>query len=132
MNMHNSDPFSQAFDYASGATGERFQNPLWQLTEIFFGTKFKKSIARVKAFGSIIVANAIQAEKTKANESGKILNLSSMSGNLIKSLLESIDDQDVVADAALNYLSAGKFSRKRRLISITPNIIQVGILLPRH
>lgn len=106
MDIHNSDPFSKAFDYASGATGERFQNPLWQITEIFLGERFRGSVAQVKAFGSMIVANAIQTRQRKA--AGTDSALDSMSGTLINSLLDSIDDQDMVADAALNYLSAGE------------------------
>lgn len=106
MEIHNSDPFSKAFDYASGATGQRFQNPLWQISEIFLGDKFRDSIAQVKAFGSMIVANAIQTRKNKTTETESALDL--MSGSLINSLLDSIEDQDMVADAALNYLSAGE------------------------
>ncbi|KAE9380593.1 cytochrome P450 [Stipitochalara longipes BDJ] len=108
VEIHNSHPFSKAFDYASGATCERFQNPLWQVTEIFFGGKFKKSVAQVKAFGSMIVSNAIQSKQSKKRETSVDLSLGDMSGSLINSLLESIDDHQMVADAALNYLSAGR------------------------
>ncbi|KAL2069600.1 hypothetical protein VTL71DRAFT_14279 [Oculimacula yallundae] len=106
MNMHNSDPFSKAFDYASGATGDRFQNPLWQISEIFLGGKFKDSVAQIKAFGSMIVANAVQTRNRNTIEPEAGLN--SISGSLINSLLDTIDDQGMVADAALNYLSAGR------------------------
>ncbi|PVH87676.1 cytochrome P450 [Cadophora sp. DSE1049] len=106
MDIHNSDPFSKAFDYASGATGQRFQNPLWQISEIFLGERFRDSVAQVKAFGSMIVANAIQTRKNKTTETDSALDV--MSGSLINSLLDSIDDQDMVADAVLNYLSAGR------------------------
>ncbi|KAH7346474.1 cytochrome P450 [Rhexocercosporidium sp. MPI-PUGE-AT-0058] len=106
MDIHNSDPVSKAFDYASGATGERFQNPLWQISEIFLGGTFRDSVAQVKAFGSMIVANAIQTRKSKMTGTDSPLDL--MSGTLINSLLDSIDDRDLVADAALNYLSAGR------------------------
>ncbi|KAG4434504.1 hypothetical protein IFR05_010009 [Cadophora sp. M221] len=106
MDIHNSDPFSKAFDYASGATGKRFQNPLWQISEIFLGERFRDSVAQVKAFGSMIVANAIQTKKRQSTGTGSALD--SMSGSLINSLLDSIEDQDLVADAALNYLSAGR------------------------
>lgn len=54
----------------------------------------------------MIVANAIQTRKSKA--AGTDSALGSMSGSLINSLLDSIDNQDMVADAALNYLSAGE------------------------
>ncbi|KAF8862255.1 cytochrome P450 [Acephala macrosclerotiorum] len=107
MNIHNSDPFSKSFDFASGATGKRFQNPLWLITEIFFGGEFRDSVARVKAFGSMLVANAVEARKTEKTAKTKT-SFGQVSGSLINSLLDSIDDQQMVADAALNYLSAGR------------------------
>jgi hypothetical protein len=106
MDIHNSDPFSKAFDYASGKTGERFQNPLWQITEIFFGREFRESVAKVKSFGSTIVGKAVQRRIEGLHEDSKF---GSTSGSLINSLLDSIEDPQMVADAALNYLSAGKF-----------------------
>lgn len=106
MDIHNSDPFSKSFDFASGATGKRFQNPLWQVTEIFFGAEFRDAIARVNAFGSMLVANAVETRKTEKAVQ-KETSFGQVSGSLINSLLESIDDQQMVADAALNYLSAG-------------------------
>jgi hypothetical protein len=114
MDMHNTDPFSVSFDFASGATGERFQNPLWQVTEIFFGGHFREAVAKVKAFGSEIVTNAIKARQssdrsTKPVPSSELdVAFDAISGSLINSLLDSIDNQQMVADAALNYLSAGK------------------------
>jgi hypothetical protein len=108
MEIHNSDPFSKAFDYASGKTGERFQNPMWQLTEMFCGGHFKESLLKVKAFGSILVASAIESRKRKENLDQSGSSLDNISGSLINSLLDSIDDHQMVADAALNYLSAGK------------------------
>lgn len=102
-----------SFDYASGKTGERFQNPLWQITEVFFGKQFRDSVARVKAFGNVIVTNAVKARQRKesviASTSSNDKTLGAISGSLINSLLDSIDDHQMVADAALNYLSAGKF-----------------------
>lgn len=114
MEMHADDDFTLAFDYASGATAERVQNPLWRVTEIFFSTKLRKAIAIVKTYGKQIVDTAIQnrergakdiAGSSGAQESdGK---LDKISGSLIQSLLDSIGDREMVADAALNYLSAG-------------------------
>jgi hypothetical protein len=112
MNIHNSDPFSKSFDFASGATGKRFQNPLWQITEIFLGREFRESVARVKAFGSMLVANAVEARKVEQNAESKT-SFGQVSGSLINSLLDSIDDQEMVADAALNYLSAGEYIATR-------------------
>ncbi|PQE27610.1 cytochrome P450 protein [Rutstroemia sp. NJR-2017a BBW] len=106
MDMHSRDEFSLAFEYASGATGERFQNPLWPVTEMIFGARFRSSIAKVKAFGAEIVANAVKSRREKIKLESDSLDC--ISGSLINSLLDSIDDHNTVADAALNYLSAGK------------------------
>lgn len=61
----------------------------------------------MKDFGNVIVTNAVHARQVgksvKPSES-----LDSISGSLVNSLLDSIDDEQMVADAALNYLSAGK------------------------
>ncbi|KAK3349109.1 cytochrome P450 [Lasiosphaeria hispida] len=113
MEMHADDEFSKSFDYASGGTAERFQNPLWRLTEIFFGSKLRKSIAVVKRFGRGIVASAVKDRKDqKSREDGDIADeeskLDQISGSLIQSLLDAIGDQEIVADAALTYLSAGR------------------------
>ncbi|PQE30477.1 cytochrome P450 protein [Rutstroemia sp. NJR-2017a WRK4] len=106
MDMHSRDEFSLAFEYASGATGERFQNPLWPVTEMIFGARFRSSIAKVKAFGAEIVANAVKSRREKNKLESDSLDC--ISGSLINSLLDSIDDHNTVADAALNYLSAGR------------------------
>ncbi|CAK7269045.1 hypothetical protein SEPCBS119000_003368 [Sporothrix epigloea] len=122
MEMHADDEFTVAFDYASGATTERFQNPLWFVTEAIAGSaELRKSLAVVKAFGRRIVSTAVadrQAQhggaKDSANDSGPRSSaaagskIDEVSGSLIQSLLDAISDQDVVADAALNYLSAGR------------------------
>lgn len=105
MEMHSGDDFSLAFEYASGATGERFQNPLWPVTEMIFGARFRSSIAKVKSFGAEIVANAVNSRREKKKSESDSLDC--ISGSLINSLLDSIDDHKMVADAALNYLSAG-------------------------
>lgn len=113
MEMHAADSFSTCFEYASGATGERFQNPLWQFTEIFFGGRLKKSIAEVKIFGSDIVANAVKQREDEIGMEHSRDRMDAVSGSLINSLLDSIDDEQMVADAALNYLSAGMYSFPR-------------------
>lgn len=111
MDIRNTDPFSMAFDYASGKTGERFQNPLWQITEVIFGKQFRDSVAKVKAFGDVIVKSAVSSQQSQETASEKISSddkmFDAMSGSLINSLLDTIDDHQMVADAALNYLSAG-------------------------
>ncbi len=110
MDMHADDPFSRAFEYASGATGDRVQNPLWQVTELFLGRQLRESIAEVKKFGDSIVASAVKARKLQKYDGNghRSRGISAISGSLINSLLDSIPDHKLVADAALNYLSAGR------------------------
>lgn len=110
--MHADDDFTLAFDYASGATAERVQNPLWPITEVFLGSKMRKSIATVKAFGKRIVDSAVEdREKGIKSTTGSATpgngKLDDISGTLIQSLLDCLGDKQMVADAALNYLSAG-------------------------
>lgn len=111
MEMHADDDFTLAFDYASGATAERVQNPLWPITEVLFGAKMRKSIAIVKAFGKRIVDSAVEdrqdGDKSVTSATPSNGKLDEISGSLIQSLLDSIGDKQMVADAALNYLSAG-------------------------
>lgn len=113
MEMHADDEFTTAFDYASGVTAERFQNPLWFVTEILTGTRFRKSLAIVKSFGERIVQAAID-DTAKASGGGgggsapPESRMDEVSGSLIKSFLSTIDDEKIVAEAALNYLSAGR------------------------
>jgi cytochrome P450 len=107
MDIDTSSPFSHAFDYASDQVGLRFQNPLYQLTELFTGSKFRASIAKVKAFGQHIVANARQRQP-KSDSDNVPEDSRSAYGNLIDSLMEAFDDTSIAADAALNLLSAGR------------------------
>ncbi|KAK4110996.1 cytochrome P450 [Canariomyces notabilis] len=115
MEMHADDEFSKSFDFASGATAERFQNPLWPVTELFTGSRFRRSVAIVKDFGRRIVTSAVQ-DRAGQRLQGKKLDgstdesnhLDQISGSLIQSLLEAIGNEEMVADAALTYLSAGR------------------------
>ncbi|KAK4249692.1 cytochrome P450 [Corynascus novoguineensis] len=114
MEMHADDEFSKCFDYASGATAERFQNPLWRITELFTGSKLRKSIRVIKDFGRRIVTSAVHdrnEQKSKREPDGpsdESSKLDQISGSLIQSLLEAIGNEETVADAALTYLSAGR------------------------
>ncbi|KAH6617797.1 cytochrome P450 [Chaetomium sp. MPI-SDFR-AT-0129] len=111
MEMHADDIFSQSFDFASGATAKRFQNPLWLVTEYFLGSEFRRSVSAVKEFGRHIVANAVQGreEQTAKDEpTDPDSKVDHISGSLIRSLLDALGDEQIVADAALNYLSAGR------------------------
>ena len=109
MDIPGSLPFSKAFDFASGATGERFQNPFWKLKEFLWGGRLRKAIFEVKQFGQAIVSNAVQQRRKKAHNMGRKESDSGDSRiNLIDSLLDHLDDHEVVADAVMNYLSAGR------------------------
>ncbi|PKS05043.1 hypothetical protein jhhlp_008410 [Lomentospora prolificans] len=106
MEMHANDDFTLAFEYASGATAARFQNPLWKITEIFLGSKFRRALGLVRSHGRQIVESATKSrDSEKTPKDGK---LDEISGSLVKSLLDSIGDEKLVADSALNYLSAGR------------------------
>lgn len=110
MDMPASLPFSKSFDFASGAIGERFQNPFWKAKEFILGASLRKAIFDVKIFGSSIVSAATQKRKVKygSSENNIAKNSNPVQNNLIDSLLDHIDDHQVVADAAMNYLSAGR------------------------
>ena len=110
MDMPASLPFSKSFDFASGATAERFQNPFWKLKEFFLGAPLRKAVFDIKVFGHTIVSAAVQKrQKERASIEYDIVKIADpLRNNLINSLLDNIDDQQMVADAAMNYLSAGK------------------------
>ncbi|KAI8950304.1 cytochrome P450 [Xylaria longipes] len=114
MEMHADDDFTTSFDHASGAVAERFQNPIWFITEILTGFRLRKSLAVVRQFGLGIVNNAVDGHQkspeplTQLDDAdGK--RLDQVSGSLIHSLLASLGSQHkLVADAALTYLTAGR------------------------
>ena len=104
MDMPASLPFSKSFDFASGAIGERFQNPFYKLKEFVLGASLRKAVFEVKTYGSQIVSAAVQ----RRDKQSKTRNTDPLRNNLINSLLDNIEDHTVVADAAMNYLSAGR------------------------
>lgn len=122
MEMLADDDFTQSFDHASGCTAERFQNPLWPVTEVFLGAKFRRSLSIVKSFGRRIVTSAVEDRRRQKkqldkkppdqipddDDGGANGKLDQISGSLIQSLLDALDDEQTVADAALTYLSAGR------------------------
>jgi cytochrome P450 len=107
MDIDASSPFSKAFDYASDQVGLRFQNPLYFITEIFTGGKFEDALSEVRTFGKQIVRNAKQRRGHQAFTS-LIENEEPVFGSLIDSLMETFSNPTIVADAALNFLSAGR------------------------
>ena len=110
MDMPASLPFSKSFDFASGATAERFQNPFWKLKEFFFGAPLQRAVTDIKVFGRRIVSAAVQKRQEERGLSSydTVKNADPLRNNLINSLLDNIEDHQMVADAAMNYLSAGK------------------------
>ena len=108
MDIPASLPFSQAFGFASGAIGDRFQNPFYKIKELISGAPFRKAVLEVKTFGDSIVSKAVRmrkaANETKTGPRTRV----PLQSNLIDSLLDHIEDHRVVADAAMNYLSAGR------------------------
>ncbi|KAL9131404.1 MAG: hypothetical protein Q9217_000672 [Psora testacea] len=103
-------PFSKAFDFASGAIGNRFQNPFWKMKEFVWGAPLRKAVHEVKKFGDAIVSTAVN-KRVQANAKptdGPHNGITPLQNNLINSLLDHIEDRRVVADAAMNYLSAGR------------------------
>lgn len=107
MNLDSSHPFSKAFDYASDQVGRRFQNPLYPLTEFLFGFKLHRALTEVESFGKKIVARAAQRRSRVAFES-LITNEEPAFDTLMDLLMERFSDRTIVADSALNFLSAGK------------------------
>ena len=101
-------PFSKSFDFASGAIGDRFQNPFYRIKELIWGAPFRTAVAEVKKFGDSIVSNAVQSRDIADTGNAELKGSNPLQNNLISSLLDHIDDHRVVADAAMNYLSAGR------------------------
>lgn len=107
MDLDSAHPFSKAFDYASDRIGRRFQNPLYPVTEFLFGAELKDALAVVKRFGRKIVRKAKKQRSNAAFES-LMRNDEPALDTLIDSLMEAFPDPGIVADSALNFLSAGK------------------------
>ncbi|KAI0178649.1 cytochrome P450 [Hypoxylon sp. FL1284] len=130
MEMHADDDFTIAFDYASGVTTERFQNPLWFVTETFTGARFRNALNTIRTFGLKIVDNAAtnSGKRNQSMDPQPDMNsdrLDQVSGSLIQSLLQVFaDDQKLVSDAALNYLSAGRDTVAQALTWCTYLLIQ--------
>lgn len=96
--MHTNDDFTLAFNHASSELAKRFQNPVWFVTEKITGIKLRASIRTIKACGTSFVSRA------KTDKSGR----HHISTGFINSLSESLGDEALVADAALNFFSAGR------------------------
>ncbi|KAL8691953.1 MAG: hypothetical protein Q9218_002915 [Villophora microphyllina] len=109
MDMPASLPFSKAFDFASGAIGDRFQNPFWRIKEFILGAPLRRAVYEVRRFGNNIVSSAVDKRKASGVViEERVKEINPLQDNLINSLLDHISDRQVVADAAMNYLSAGR------------------------
>ena len=108
MDIPASLPFSQAFGFASGAIGDRFQNPFYKIKEFLWGAPFRKAVLEIERFGDSIVSKAVRVRKAADELMKSPRTPKPLQNNLINSLLDHIDDLRVVADAAMNYLSAGR------------------------
>ena len=110
MDIHGSLPFSESFDFASGAVGDRFTNPFWKIKEALLGRRLRKAVKEVKDFGRRVVSEAVARRvETKGKEKNRPdSHIHHLQENLINSLLDHISDHQVVADSAMNFLSAGR------------------------
>ena len=118
MDMQSSGSFFSAFEYASSATGRRFQNPLWKITEFLFGWRLRQALVEVKQFGRKMVKESMhhdsglqQSGSTPKEPHPSTAGLEASSdpaaGSLIGALISDIQQPDLIADSALNFLSAG-------------------------
>lgn len=113
MDVPISLPFSKAFDFASENVAERFQNPLWKIKEMLFVSRNCEAVAEVKRFGGALVSSAVEKRRKSASDDRSANSSDSLQSNLIDLLLDHIEDHQVVADAAMNYLSAGLLFRQK-------------------
>ena len=93
-------------------------SPFWKLKEFILGAPLRKAVFDVKRFGNSIVSAAIEKRKNESgsSENDTVWKSDTLQNNLIDSLLDHIDDHQVVADAAMNYLSAGTCALKSERI----------------
>ncbi|KAF3931550.1 hypothetical protein ABW19_dt0208118 [Dactylella cylindrospora] len=131
MDLSNSHPFSAAFDYASDLTGLRFQNPLWKLNYYLFGHKFRKAVSIVKSFGTEIVRLAVcRREKNKDERELTKDSPAEEGGDLVNMLLDAVPEHHVVADSAINFLSAGRDTTANSMTWTMHLLLQQPDLIP--
>ena len=152
MDMHGGLPFSRAFDYASGETTNRFTNPFWKIKEFVFGARLRAAIKDVRAFGQTVVAAAVEKRTSKLPEHAATDQGSSktpehaatkhdsddhptvppsLQGNLINSLLDHLPTPSLVADAAMNFLSAGRDTTAQSLTWTLYALMRQPATVPR-
>lgn len=123
--MYGSLPFSKAFDFASGETTSRFTNPFWKFKEFFLGRNLRRAIAEVHSYGRTVVAEAVRKRSAKSTEKH-----SPLQSNLIDSLLDHLPSEDLVADAAMNFLSAGRDTTAQSLTWTFYNLMRHPSIVP--
>jgi len=69
---------------------------------------FRKAVSEVKIFGNSIVSKAVHTRQATNVASMNSKSPNPLRNDLINSLLDNEDNHQVVADAAMNYLSAGR------------------------
>lgn len=125
MDMYGSLPFSKAFDFASGETTSRFTNPFWKIKEFFLGRNLRRAIAEVHSYGRTVVAEAVRKRSAKSTEKH-----SPLQSNLIDSLLDHLPSEALVADAAMNFLSAGRDTTAQSLTWTFYNLMRHPSIVP--
>lgn len=80
---------------------------MYPLTELLYGSKLHDALDEVKRFGRKVVTKAKQQRSIEAFES-LITDEEPVFDTLIDALVETFRDPQIVADSALNFLSAGK------------------------
>ena len=109
MDIPASLPFSKAFDLASGAIGDRFLNPFWKIKEFILGASLRRAFVEVKRFGGNIISSTVEKRaRSNFTKDKPAKDIDPLQDNLINSLLDHIPNHQIVADAAMNYLSAGR------------------------
>jgi hypothetical protein len=107
--------FTAPFERASTVTQDRFTNPLYPITEklLPYGRRFKEDVAYVKSFGERIVRS--MSERLREEEEGKTEVETKQGeagqGSLLRELVKEYgkdDDYGFLADACLNFLTAGE------------------------
>ncbi|CAG9956867.1 unnamed protein product [Clonostachys rosea f. rosea IK726] len=106
VELQSQDSFTQAFDYSAGVVSERFQNPLWRLTEVFSSSRFQRALKLIKTRGAQLVSHSLLAKDSDPCFGSTDLRRASQ--GFLQGLRKALGSDDLVAESALNFLSAGR------------------------
>ncbi|VUC21084.1 unnamed protein product [Clonostachys rosea] len=106
VELQSQDSFTQAFDYSASVVSERFQNPLWRFTELFSGFRFQRALKLIKTRGVQLVSHSLLAKESDMCFDSSDLRRASQ--GFLKGLRKALGNDDLVAESALNFLSAGR------------------------